>query len=278
MPTTIPTTTSSTRPGSPSAGDAYFETDTKNYIIYDGANWRGYNSDGVRTSVTNSYYFSFDGVDDDLIATTYDAGNEVGTTGSLSVSGWFKIPSAQLGNYTQITYFGDSATSSNYFSLNIQTNGTLRFFLRKGTGTDLIASSTNTILADTWYNFVAVRSYSGTTCTATLYVNGTQWATGSASNHDYEIGPLTRWSGFRSDFWNRTDQDEMAIYESALDLSHSKTIHNGGTPGDISSLNPVAWYRCGDGTEAGSGNTVYDMSGSATTYNATRTGATYTSY
>lgn len=42
MPTTIPSTTSSTRPGSPSTGDAYFETDTKRYIIYDGANWRQY--------------------------------------------------------------------------------------------------------------------------------------------------------------------------------------------------------------------------------------------
>ena len=47
MPTTIPTITSSTRPGSPSTGDAYFETDTKRYIIYDGANWRVYNSDGA---------------------------------------------------------------------------------------------------------------------------------------------------------------------------------------------------------------------------------------
>ena len=45
MPTTIPTTTSSTRPGSPSTGDAYFETDTNNYIIYDGSAWRAYNSD-----------------------------------------------------------------------------------------------------------------------------------------------------------------------------------------------------------------------------------------
>jgi len=276
MPTTIPTTTSSTRPGSPSAGDAYFETDTKNYIIYDGANWRGYANDGLRSYVTNDYYFSFDGVDDDLIATTYDAGN-VGTTGSLSVSGWFNIPSAQLGNYTQIFYFGDSGANSNYIGLNVQTNETLRLYLRKGTGTDLFASSIYTISADTWYNFVLVRSYSGTTCTATLYVNGTQWATGSASNHDYEIGPLTKFGGIRAVEY-RQDLDELAIYESALDLSYSKIIYNGGTPGDISSLNPVAWYRCGDGTEAGSDNTVYDMSGSATTYNATRNGATYTSY
>ena len=63
MPTTIPTTTSSTRPGSPSTGDAYFETDTNNYIIYDGANWRGYVSDG-ETLGANGYSLDLDGTDD----------------------------------------------------------------------------------------------------------------------------------------------------------------------------------------------------------------------
>jgi hypothetical protein len=37
-------------------------------------------------------------------------------------------------------------------------------------------------------------------------------------------------------------------------------IYNSGVPADISSLNPVGWWRMGDGTEAGSGTTVYDMS------------------
>ena len=272
---TITPCTSSSRPTA-STGRIAFETDTNNIIVYDGSAWRGYQNDEIRTSVTNAYYFAFDGVDDDLIATTYDAGN-VGTTGSLSISGWLRVPSAQLGSYTQVFYFGDSVGNSNWMGVNVQTNDTLRLFFRKGTGTDLSVASTNTILADTWYSFVAVRSYSGTTCTGTLYVNGTQWATGSASNHDYEIGSLTKFAGNGS-VVHRSDQDEMAIYESALDLSHSKIVHNGGTPGDISSLNPVAWYRCGDGTEAGSGNTVYDMSGSATTYNATRNGAAYTAY
>src|SRR5210317_1007920 len=65
MPTTIPTITSSTRPGSPSAGDAYFETDTKNYIIYDGANWYVYNYDET-TAFSNTLSLNFDGGDDFL--------------------------------------------------------------------------------------------------------------------------------------------------------------------------------------------------------------------
>lgn len=42
---TFLTTTSTSRPSSPTSGDVYFETDTKNVIIWDGTNWRGYQWD-----------------------------------------------------------------------------------------------------------------------------------------------------------------------------------------------------------------------------------------
>lgn len=54
---TLQTTTSSSRP-SAQAGDTYFETDTKNIIVYDGTNWRGYqwdtNSNEFFTKFTDS--------------------------------------------------------------------------------------------------------------------------------------------------------------------------------------------------------------------------------
>lgn len=43
---TILTTTSTTRPAAV-AGDTYFETDTNNIIVYDGTNWKSYQSDGT---------------------------------------------------------------------------------------------------------------------------------------------------------------------------------------------------------------------------------------
>ena len=65
MATTIPTTTASTRPSNPSTGDAYFETDTKKYIIYDGTDWRGWNNDGIAAApLTNTYSVDLDGSDD----------------------------------------------------------------------------------------------------------------------------------------------------------------------------------------------------------------------
>ena len=64
---TFSTCTSSTRPSSPTDGDVLFETDTKNVIIWDGSNWRGYQNDGTSGwSGTNAYSMNFDGTDDRL--------------------------------------------------------------------------------------------------------------------------------------------------------------------------------------------------------------------
>ena len=54
--------------------------------------------------------------------------------------------------------------------------------------------------------------------------------------------------------------DEVAVWDSALSSSQISTIYNSGTPNDISSLLPRAWWRMGDGAEANSGTTIYDMS------------------
>jgi hypothetical protein len=116
MPTTIPTTTSSTRPGSPSTGDAYFETDTKNYIIYDGANWRGYASDGIIYSFpSNSYSASFDGVNDYI-----DTNNKfdfIQKTCNFSITCWVKFA-----DYT-------STASNEYIIHSSDSNGRVGFML-----------------------------------------------------------------------------------------------------------------------------------------------------
>ena len=41
------TVTSGTRPASPAAGEAYFETDTNKIIIWDGSAWTELASDGT---------------------------------------------------------------------------------------------------------------------------------------------------------------------------------------------------------------------------------------
>jgi hypothetical protein len=44
---TLNTVTSSTRPASPAAGEAYFETDTNKIIVWTGSEWTELVSDGT---------------------------------------------------------------------------------------------------------------------------------------------------------------------------------------------------------------------------------------
>ena len=68
MPTKILRTTSNTRPISPATGEMYFETDTKNFIIWDGANWIGYQNDGVSIpELSNSFSAEFDANNTDYL-------------------------------------------------------------------------------------------------------------------------------------------------------------------------------------------------------------------
>ena len=57
------TVTSSTRPASPAAGEAYFETDTNKIIVWTGSEWTEIVSD-TAPSYSNTYSLSLDGTDD----------------------------------------------------------------------------------------------------------------------------------------------------------------------------------------------------------------------
>ena len=40
--------------------------------------------------------------------------------------------------------------------------------------------------------------------------------------------------------------DEVSIFNSALSFADVTTIYNGGVPNDLSSLNPISWWRMGE--------------------------------
>jgi len=52
--------------------------------------------------------------------------------------------------------------------------------------------------------------------------------------------------------------DEYALFNSALTTEQLTTIYNGGTPTDLTSLNPVGWWRMGD-NDGGTGTTITDQ-------------------
>lgn len=261
MPTTIPTTTSSTRPGSPSAGDAYFETDTKNYIIYDGTSWRLYNSDGVSIAgVSNSFSGSFDGTDDWV-----GIGNvsNLNSATNFTISVWFKRGSARQ----DMLLGGTGATGIGMYPWS---DG--NFYVHAG--------STNTVNAslpgeDQWINAVATRDASSTK----LYFNGSLAATDTSSiipstaGNSFRIG---NYSHYSNDFLGNID--EVAIWDATtLDGTNVSAIYNAGIPIDLSgnagsydqSSTLTHWYRFGDhASDTGSGgvaagNTITNIENAA---------------
>ena len=62
--------------------------------------------------------------------------------------------------------------------------------------------------------------------------------------------------------------DDVSLFDYKLTAANVTSIYNGGTPNDISSLSPLAWWQFNEG----SGTTAIDSAGSN---NGTISGATY---
>ena len=199
----------------------------------------------------------FDGTDDYLsIASSSDF--EFGT-GNFSISFWFKMDSIGTdpnSSYYPFIDFRPSSSSTAAPSFYISTQTGYRFYVWNGSG--LVANYNTTPSTGQWYHGAYTRD--GTT--GTIYLNGSAVATGTDSTN-YNTTPAPRIGGPPSGVtasYLDGKIDEVALFGSALSSSDITAIYNSGTPADLSGYTPVGWWRMGDGTEAGSGTTVYDMS------------------
>ncbi len=207
------------------------------------------------TAFPNQYSVSLDGTDDYLDIPDSTALETTAFTWSV----WFYCTA--IDRYNIIV---DTATNSSTFNgyeiFVINSTNKIRFASYHST--DQI-DSTTAVSANTWYH-VAATHESGSD---KLYVNGSLEASGSAASFSVSNAANLR-IGSSSIFslYHQGLIDEVAFFNSALSASDISTLRGGasagtlGVPADISSLNPVGWWRMGDGTEAGSGTTIFDMS------------------
>ena len=234
MPTTIPTTTSSTRPSSPSTGDAYFETDTNNYIIYDGTNWRGYANDGI-TFGGNSYVAELDGTDDYLALG--DVSGTLGGATKCTISWWMKKPNT---SNIQARWWMSEGTDT-LFALWDNTNTRMFFGIGNGSGgyAQAVTSAISSILDNTWYLWTFV--YDGTQSTENdrvkLYKNTSELSVtriastviptslSSTVGDDPFVGayndPTLGAGGFTD-----ASFDDFAIFDDALTSTQVANIYN----------------------------------------------------
>jgi len=209
MPTTIPTTTSSTRP-SASAGDAYFETDTKNYIIYDGANWRGYISDGSFTSyATNTKALDFDG-SNDYVSVAHSS--DLSISGAMSITAWVN-PDSLSGFPMFVSKRASSGHAYQFYSTGNKLN------YNNGT----IAQSSGTISTGAWTHVGVTFDGAGG---VTFYINGSSAGTASAATtNPTNTQALDLGRAYNGNYFNGK-MDEVAFFNSELSAPTISNIYS----------------------------------------------------
>jgi len=238
---TLNTTTSSPRPtlGAGDVGKSYFETDSNKILVWDGADWNGYNSDGISLSgITNTNSVDFDGTDDHVAISSFNFATD------KTLSYWVKFDAI---NSAGVYIFG---TGNNYYTY-LTNNGQI-IYLFDGSVTALTLGAIHAITAGVWTHIAIV----GSGGTATLYKNGVSRTTGT----DRTPTGVTRFAGDSvggTRFVNGL-MDEVAYWDSALSATQISQIYNNGVPNDISLLSPVNWWRMGD-NDGGTGTTITDQ-------------------
>ena len=223
-------------------------TDAGALVVYDSGSWRKFEDEA--SSFSNAYSVSFDNSNDYATATL---GSQV-FDGDYSISFWFNANTSQ--DYSTLFQSGPGTAYTAGFRLYRLANGSLQFY--KGLGGYVLILDAGSTSTNTWYHVAITRS--GTT--TTLYLNGSSIDTGTDSAA-YASQLIYINTGALSYFFGGLT-DEVALWDSALSASDISTLRGGasagtlGVPGDISSLDPVNWWRMGD-NDGGTGTTITDQ-------------------
>ena len=220
-----------------------YGTDTGDFYIYYASAWYVYKDD----TFTNTYSLSFDGTDDYIDIPDSTA---LETT-AFTWSAWFYCTA--INRYNIIVDTATNSSTFNGYELFVK-NDDNKIRFASYSSYNAIDSST-VVSANTWYH-VAATHESGSD---KLYVNGTLEASGSASNFNVtDAANLRIGSSSIFNLYHQGLIDEVSFFDSALSASDVSSIYNNGVPADISSLNPVGWWRMGD-NDSGTGTTITDQ-------------------
>ena len=221
----------------------------------------------------NSYALQFDGVDDRL--------NCSAVSGSLggyynTVSAWVK-PTVASGSGADEAFLSFRFPGSRVYTEFVKADSTVdnagKFRVGYRNWGDRWRLETNTaVFSDnTWTHVAAVQN--GDDTDPILYVNGilqsSTYAFGPGSYHgegfftmgdgrtttNLRIGSRDYNGGFQVGFEGAIDH--IGIWSRALSAAEIATVYGGGKIADISSLNPVIWFQCNEGS-----GTVINSNGS----------------
>jgi len=256
---TLTTHTTASR-DSHSLGLCKFNTTTNAIEVSDGSNWRVYNPDtATGWSGTNAYSMNFDGTDDYLSLSSVVTPSA--TSGTISA--WIKTNASAFMPIFSVSN-NNSGVTNEWFVFQIDSGGKFEIASNR-LGTVEIYESSSTVNDNAWHHVMVTSSGSsyklfldGSEQTSASGNNTGTWISDIGTKNSCNIGAMIRGAGASTSYFNG-NIDEVAIWDSDQS-SNISTIYNSGTPGNLLSLSPNHWWRMGDGLEANSGSTVYDMS------------------
>ena len=237
-------------------------TDAGAVVVYDSGVWRTFANEGGAFS--NAYSVAFDGSNDYATATL---GSQV-FDGDFTLSFWFNADTAPA--FTSLIQLGSNSDYSDGFRIYRYSSTALAFWKGQG-GYSNIFGNIGTTATGSWHHIAVTRSGS----TSTFYLNGSSIDTGT----DSQSYTSTAFQMSFTTYPFNGLMDEVALWDSALSVPNVASLRDTSgsnpVPADISSLNPVNWWRMGD-DDSGTGTTVTDQGSGSN--NATLTnGPTFSS-
>ena len=199
--------------------------------------------------------FNFNGTDDWIncgeippLFKTYPEGTA--QTSPWSASAWVKGNPSGSAGFLEIPYEDLTAAQSRSFGFVYHGSSNYLYFGGKFAGIKIKESGTTAYNTSGWNHIVL--TFDGVDYTAissyTLYVGGVSVGIalitpniGDFRTANISIGVAGSYAG-NTYYWDG-DISNVAFFDTALSQAQIDTAYNGGVPGDISSLNPIAWYK-----------------------------------
>lgn len=251
----------SAAPAASNTGLCIFRSDTKAIEVSDGSVYLSYNNDGAVGDIPNLYQLQLDGTDDHAEVT---GSSEIQISSPMTITAWvYPTTSASTNNPRTIISWGSSASGQGRIFGILNSANNLTFWSYQS-----VTTSSTSLSLNTWYHVAATVTPGSTK----LYINGSLDTTGSNTLNSFtyaktHVGELYYDQGNASRHF-AGKIDELALFNSVLSATEIAEIYNNRVPLNLnlnygnysSSANLKAWWRMGDGTEGGSGTTIYDMS------------------
>lgn len=266
-------------------GKAYFETSTNKFIVYNGSAWIEFDSDGTGAPYSNAYSANFNG-GNYFLPSNYAAS---GSITAVSYSFWMNSSDTTSSMTLGLSDYGASAKSFRVISPSgtkayyiILNDGTGNYLNSSAGGQDATISGSTNIRDGLWHHVVFTAS--GTS--VKIYIDGGDAAINGSNSSNSEGAAISVTStksyaggansfvlarnGTHPSYYYNGLIDEVGVFEYELSSSEVRSIYNGGTPDDLSSYSPTAWWRMGDDSNdsPSNGSSIASVSDSSGNGNA----------